>query len=347
MAAITVYLKFNYPHQFFLSLLKYAKFEPNSHEEIAKISQELPHFDIKLLPPDLNKSDIDFKLEDGNIRYGLNSIKGVSDKVLISLLEFREDSFKNKYEVFISAKQAGLNIGVLSALIQAGLLDSFVSPNRCRLVLEAQTFNILTDREKRNFIALGEKYDFDILTAIMDVFKNEEVGDDNRKVMAPKRFQTFKKKYDPYKSIYEMNKRHIKYANWFFEEKLLGYSYSYTIREIFAHEDDFQSALEIRDSEERSFIKFVGAVTDIIKRTSRNGNKYARLQIQDESGMVNGLFLDSNREQRFTDFLNSGKKLPKKSDITIIHGVVGDDVVFINKIFPISDKIYMKLSEIK
>ena len=88
-------------------------------------------------------------------------------------------------------------------------------------------------------------------------------------------------------------------------------------------------------------------VTDIIKRTSRNGNKYARLQIQDESGMVNGLFLDSNREQRFTDYLNSGKKLPKKSDITIIHGIVGDDVVFINKIFPISDKIYMKLSEIK
>ena len=347
LAAITVYLKFNYPKQFFLSLLKYTKFEPNSHEEIAKISQELPHFDIELLPPDLNKSDIDFKVEDGNIRYGLNSIKGVSDKVLISLLEFREDSFKNKYEVFISAKQAGLNIGVLSALIQAGLLDSFISPNRCRLVLEAQTFNILTDREKRNFIALGEKYNFDILTSIMDVFKNEAVGDDNRKVMAERRFQTFKKKYDPYKSIYEMNKRHIKYANWFFEEKLLGYSYSYTIREIFAHEDDFQSALQIRDSEERSFIKFVGAVTDIIKRTSRNGNKYARLQIQDESGMVNGLFLDSNREQRFTDFLDSGKKLPKKSDITIIHGVVGDDVVFINKIFPISDKIYMKLSEIK
>ena len=215
LAAITVYLKFNYPKQFFLSLLKYTKFEPNSHEEIARISQELPHFDIKLLPPDLNRSDIDFKVEDGNIRYGLNSIKGVSDKVLISLLEFREDSFKNKYEVFISAKQAGLNIGVLSALIQAGLLDSFVSSNRCRLVLEAQTFNILTDREKRNFIALGEKYDFDILTAIMDVFKNEEVGDDNRKVMAPKRFQTFKKKYDPYKSIYEMNKRHNKSANWY------------------------------------------------------------------------------------------------------------------------------------
>jgi len=46
LAAITVYLKFTYPQEFFLSLLKFAKFEPNSHEEIAKISQELSHFDI-------------------------------------------------------------------------------------------------------------------------------------------------------------------------------------------------------------------------------------------------------------------------------------------------------------
>ena len=347
LAAITIYLKFTYPTQFFLSLLKYAKYEPNSHEEIAKISQELPHFDIKLLPPDLNKSDIDFKVEGKNIRYGLNSIKGVSDKVLVSLLEFREDFFKNKYEVFISAKQAGLNIGVLSALIQAGLLDSFVSSNRCRLVLEAQTFNILTDREKRNFILLGEYYEHDILNAIFDVYKNSRVGDDNRKVMAERRFQTFKKKYNPYRAIYDMNKNHIKYANWFFEEKLLGYSYSHTIRDVHAHEEDFMSALQIKSSMQRSPIKFVGFVTDVIKRVSRNGNKYARLQIQDESGVVNALFLDSNNDQKFTNFLNSGKKLPKKGDVTVIHGVTGDDVVFVNLVKPINDKIYMKLSEVK
>ena len=88
-----MYLKFNYPREFFLSLLKYTKYEPNSHEEIAKITQELGNFDIKLLPPDLNKSDIDFKIEGNNIRYGLNSIKGVSTKVLEALLEFREGLF--------------------------------------------------------------------------------------------------------------------------------------------------------------------------------------------------------------------------------------------------------------
>ena len=347
LSAVTIYLKFNYPQQFFLSLLKYAKFEPNSHEEIAKISQELSHFDIELLQPDLNKSDIDFKIEGKNIRYGLNSIKGVSTKVLESLLEFREDSFSNKYEVFLAAKQAGLNIGTLSALAQAGLLDSFVKHTRPRLVLEAQTFNILTDREKRNLVAMGENYEYDIITAIHDVKKQDMVGDDNRKIFADKRFETFKKKYKPYKEIYEMNKEHIKYANWYFEEKLLGYSYSYNIREIFSYGDDFHSADAIKDLSPRDKIKFVGSLTDIMKRKSRNGNDYAKLTMQDESGVLEGLFLDGEREARLTNFLDSGKKLPKKGDVVIVFGTKGDDIVFLDKIVPLKDKIYMKLSELK
>ena len=347
LAASTVYLKFNHPKQFFLSLLKYTKYEPNSHEEIAKISQELGNFDIKLLPPDLNKSDIDFKIEGGDIRYGLNSIKGVSTKVLEALLEFREDSFENKYEVFLSAKQAGLNIGTLSALIQAGLLDSFVSSNRCRLVLEAQTFNILTDREKRNLIALGPKYNYDIITAIHNTWKEEMVGDDNRKMFTEKRFGTFRKKFDPYKEIYGMNSKHIKYANWYFEEKLLGYSYSYNIRQVFSYEDDFHSSEVVRDVADRGRVKFVGILTDIIRRTSRNGNKYARLNLQDEVGTVDCLFLDGQRAPRLTNYLDSGKKLPKKGEVIIIYGSKGDDVVFVDKLFPLEDKIYMKLSELK
>jgi len=48
-----------------------------------------------------------------------------------------------------------------------------------------------------------------------------------------------------------------------------------------------------------------------------------------------------------TDYLDSGKKLPVKNDIIVVYGSKGDDVVFIDKIFPLKDKIYMKLSEIK
>ena len=88
-------------------------------------------------------------------------------------------------------------------------------------------------------------------------------------------------------------------------------------------------------------------VTDSVKRTSRNGNKYVRLDLQDESALISALFMDSEREQKLTNYLNSGKKIPKKEDIVIINGRLGDDIIFIEKMQSLKDKIYMKLSEIK
>ena len=206
LSALTTYLKFNHPKEFFLALLKSSKHEPNPHEEIETISQELQFFDIRLLPPDLSKSKADFEIEGNNIRFGLNAIKGVSDKVLENLLNFRETEFANKIDCFDAAKEAGVNIGVLSALIQAGTLSSF-SEKRCRLVLEAQSYNILSDREKRNVKLLGAKFNYDVLNIIADTVKNKSVCDDGKPFMKESRYETFKKKYEPYKKIYDMNKK--------------------------------------------------------------------------------------------------------------------------------------------
>ena len=170
-----------------------SKFEPAPHEEISKISQELPFFNIRLLPPDLARSNMDFSIEGNDIRFGLNSIKGVSEKSLQSLRDFRNTSTPTKFDIFIAAKQAGLNIGILSALIQAGALSSYKA-NRSLLVLEAQAFNILTDREKRNVLQLGEKYGHKLLNIIADARDGKLVGDDGRLLMTEKRFGTFRKK---------------------------------------------------------------------------------------------------------------------------------------------------------
>ncbi|HIB77750.1 MAG TPA: DNA polymerase III subunit alpha, partial [Flavobacteriales bacterium] len=60
LAAITTFLKFKYPKEFFLALLKMTRFEPDPIAEIAKVSRELPRFGIKLLSPNLLKSEMDF-----------------------------------------------------------------------------------------------------------------------------------------------------------------------------------------------------------------------------------------------------------------------------------------------
>ena len=201
------------------------KFEPTPQAEVARISQELPFFGIKLLPPSILKSKMDFSIEGDNIRYGLSSIKGISEKSLNSLRKFRDEENKTKFDLFLAAKSAGLNIGVLSALIQAGALTDDPTEDRSKLVLEAQLFNILTDREKRNFIAIAETDKVDLFAIFKRVTESDfkAVGDDGRPLIKESRYQTLKKKYDPYKKIYYKNSKSQKFANWYFEKAAIRF----------------------------------------------------------------------------------------------------------------------------
>ena len=347
LAAWTTYLKFNHPQQFFLSLLKMTKYEPAPQEEIAKVSKELSSFGIKLLSPDLAKSGMDFSIEGKNIRFGLNSIKGVSEKSLQSLRDFRSSETPTKYDIFLAAKQAGLNIGVLSALIQAGALESKGS-NRSLMVLEAQAFNLLTDREKRNFILLGEKYEYKLLNCIADAKKGDLVGDDGKPLMKESRFKTFKKKYDIYKSIYDKNKQYESFANWYFETELLGYSHSSNLKTCFT--DSYNSLKDSRDlrlmeSDEKG--KFIGVVEDCIKRTSQNGNKYMKLAITDEYGKYDAMLLNSRRGNFYDRYFEAQNKTPSKKSIVVAYGRKGEDIVFLDSINIMDEKIYMKMSDVK
>ena len=86
-----------------------AKHEPKPHLEVSKISKELHYFGIKLLPPDLIKSSMEFKAEGREIRYGLSLLKGIAEKTIEPLTKFRTQH-TNKFEMFESASQAGLSI---------------------------------------------------------------------------------------------------------------------------------------------------------------------------------------------------------------------------------------------
>lgn len=232
LAAKTVLLKNRYPQEFFISVLESSQFEPNPLETVAEVNQELRDFGIKLLPPSLEKSQMNFSVEEGNIRYGLNSIKGISAKSFQALIDFRGNQFNNKYEVFTAAKQANLNISVLAALIQAGAMQDS-GKDRSRLVLEAQAFNLLTDREKRNFCKIGERFGYDVLNSISEIVEKKILGDDNRPIIPEKRFTTLKNNFRKYREVYQHNRKFEKFANWWYETTLLGYSYSFSLKDCF------------------------------------------------------------------------------------------------------------------
>ncbi len=346
LAAKTVYLKYKHPKEFFLSVLESAEFEPEPLKTINSVNEELSDFGIKLLPPSLFKSEINFKIEGSDIRYGLNSIKGISLKSLQSLIDFRGLEFNNKYEVFSAAKQCGINISVLAALIQAGTMDD-KTENRSRLVLEAQAFNLLTDREKRNFVKIGERFGFDILNSISEVVKKSVLGDDNKPIISEKRFGTFKRNFSKYREIYNKNKTHEKFTNWWYENSLLGYSYSHTLNDCF--EADYGRLETLKEScllSSTDKFKTVCQVKDFFTRISTNGNKYMMMEVSDNTASTKLLLMDNQREDKLSNFLASNKL--KKEDIIIINATKSDGgTSFVDTIKVVDTKILMKTRDIK
>ena len=343
LAAETLFFKFRYPTEFHTSFLNIFY---DNHKEIRDIVNELPYFKCKLLPPDINKSDIDFKMEGKDIRYGFKGIKNISEKTFEAITSIRGKSFENKFEMFKALNQSGLNIAAVSNLIRAGILGD--KEDRSRLVLEAQVYNILTDREKREFDLIGDKYDYDILNLLPSVHKEEKRGSDGRLLLTDKRFlSTIKTKTEPYKKIFLQNKKYESLSNWFFETSILGYSYSQKLKYVFTDDDaetfiDLDKIDKLPDS---SSVKCVGQVQEAFVTVSANGNKYMRITVCDD--FATKMFLFGNgRNNKLDNFLENKGEL-KDGDILILTGSRNGDIVYCDDIRKIDMPVGSKLKSDK
>jgi DNA polymerase-3 subunit alpha len=343
LAAVTVYLKFNYPQQFFLSLLKMTRHEPDPIGEISKIQKEMAFFGIKLLRPHVIKSEMDFSIEGQDIRFGLLSVKGISDKSIEKLNSFR-NKYSNKFEIFQAAEEADLNIGVLCSLIQAGALTGF-KQSRSKIVLEAQLWNILTTKEKRYVISFAEKFDHDLIKIIKHL--NSFTDEKNKVIIKCSRLETIKNKYEPYLKIYNQNSKSESFANWYYEKRLLGYTYEKSLRDIFIEKkEDLMTISEILDLPVNSKVAFVAEIMDSYSGTSKNEKKtrFLRLSTADETSNINVLLFNDKIDNNKT--LNKDKNFEEKN-IVIFKGIKKEDCIFAD-IAAIQDhQIYMKLSELK
>ena len=343
LAACTIYLKFNHPQEFFLSLLKMTRHEPDPIGEISKIQKEMGAFNIKLLRPHIIKSEMDFSLEGSDIRFGLLSVKGISDKSIEKLNSFK-NRYSNKFEIFQAAEEADLNIGVLSSLIQAGALTGF-KQSRSKIVLEAQLWNILNAKEKKFCISFAEKFDYDLIKIIK--YLNTFTDEKNKVVIKDSRLSTIKSRYEPYLKIYNQNSKSESFANWYYERRLLGYTYEKTLKDLFIEKrENLISLKDLWEAPIGEKVAFIGEVTDVYNGVAKNERKtkFCRITITDEMDSIDVLL--------FNDFIETNKTLNnnknyEKNNIVIVKGTKKQDAVF-GEIAAIQDqKIFMKLSELK
>jgi DNA polymerase-3 subunit alpha len=124
----TMYLKAHYPAEYMAAVLNNA----GNIEKISFFMEECKRMGISVLGPDVNESDKNFSVNrKGQIRFGLNFVKGVGESTVESLIEERESgAFTNIYDLTKRINQRAANRKSLESLALAGAFDTFPDANR-------------------------------------------------------------------------------------------------------------------------------------------------------------------------------------------------------------------------
>ncbi len=128
----TAYMKANYPVEYMTALLTA---ESDDKEKVSMAINECRRMKIKVLPPDINESDIGFtivkekeSLEGKAIRFGLSAVKNVGSIAIEIILTARKGGKFTSFPDFISRVDGRkVNKKVLESLIKVGALSLFGS----------------------------------------------------------------------------------------------------------------------------------------------------------------------------------------------------------------------------
>ncbi len=130
----TAYLKAHFPHEFMAALLTS---EMNDSDKVMRYVMECKEKGIEVLPPDVNKSQWEFTVEEGDppkIRFGLGAVKNVGEAAVRTILEVRKAGpFRSLANFCIRVDSRKVNRRALESLVKAGAFDSL--GERAKLLL--------------------------------------------------------------------------------------------------------------------------------------------------------------------------------------------------------------------
>ncbi len=119
----TAYLKCHYPVEYLSALLSSVA---GDQDKTQAYIEEALKYGIKVLPPDINKSYLEYAPDGHNIRFGLASIKQVGEGVIEEIIKEREENgeYKSIYDYIKRLDTKCSNKKTLEGLIKAGAFAS-------------------------------------------------------------------------------------------------------------------------------------------------------------------------------------------------------------------------------
>lgn len=118
----TGYLKTHYPSEYYAAYFNHVA---GDKEKLGKAIKNAKEIGINVLPPDAEKSDVNFTVDDnGNILYGFSAIKGVGKSSEIILERRKEKEINSVKDFFTMFENNELNVRKMEMLAKAGVLDN-------------------------------------------------------------------------------------------------------------------------------------------------------------------------------------------------------------------------------
>lgn len=258
----TAWLKANHPAEFMAATMTY---EMANTDKLNSFRQELDRLKIKLLPPDINKSQAAFSVErqaDGTlaVRYALAALKNVGEGACRSIAEERDRSgpYKDLWDFARRLDTKQLNRRQMENMVRAGVFDSL---DRNRGKVFANCDSLLrygaSEAEKKN-------------APMADMFGAQDDAPNRKLDNAPD--------WSPHEKLTQ-------------EFDAIGFYLSAHPLDAFAKSLKRLGVLKVAELSKhlqaggKSRVKLAGSVLSKQERTSAKGSRYAFITASDASGM--------------------------------------------------------------
>ena len=293
----TAYLKCKYPKEYYASLITSVL---SSVDKVREYIEECEKLGIKVLPPDVNFSDVNFSVEENSVRFGLLAIKNVGRNFISSIVEERKANGKYKsFDDFLyRLKGTDMNKRQLESLIKCGAFDSF-------------------GKNRRQLMCVFEEA-LDSVQRISKTTKNGQL--DILQLLSQAEVESTIPKIN-YPEVEDYSKR----DNLLYEKEILGMCFSGNILDSYSlHLDKLIptkiSAILSNDSlKDKESVSVAGLIVQKSLKKTKNDENMAFVKISDSCGEI--------------ELIVFPKVFAKYSEL-----LVSDNVIYVNGQISISDE---------
>jgi DNA polymerase-3 subunit alpha len=301
----TAYLKINYPVYFFKALFNLNKDKAGM---VNKYIVDSKQFGVTVLPPHINKSQVDFSIYDNNVMFGFSAITGIGERIAQEIVAEREKNGKYKNLQDLLSRTTLTKTQIINLMKSGAIptkdkkncllkyLKSLYKPLEYKELSKLPTYNKLIidydiDIEKYRIGNGKYDYDKDLLLTLVNQKKKEKFD---------------LQQEDRLKQFLLTNNKYLENADFWEFEAL----------QIFIHNNPFEEALPYLTTtfetvENDNDCVVVGVISRVQKKKDRNKKPFAFVNIYSTFGIIEGVLWNSQLVQ-YEDLVKKGSQVAIK-----------------------------------